>query len=66
MHAELVAARAQLGSLVSREAAGNIVTLRYADGGVLVVNYDTAAAQTAYGPVEGLNCLIVPGEEAAQ
>lgn len=65
MHAELSAARAQLGSLISREAAGNIVTLRY-DGGVLVLNYDTAAAQTAFGPVEGLSYLIVPGEEAAQ
>lgn len=66
MHAELAAARAQLGSLVSREAAGEIVTLRYDSGAVLVINYDTAAAQTAYGPVEGLNYLIVPGEEAAE
>ena len=40
-------------------------TLRYV-GGVLVLNYDTAAAQTAFGPVEGLSYLIVPGEEAAQ
>ncbi|MBQ4579999.1 MAG: hypothetical protein IJA83_05000 [Clostridia bacterium] len=65
MHAELSAVRAQLGSLISREAAGNIITLRYV-GGVLVLNYDTAAAQTAFGPVEGLSYLIVPGEEAAQ
>ncbi len=66
MHAELAAARAQLGSLISRETARDIVTLRYDSGAVLVVNYDTAAAQTAFGPVEGLNYLIVPGEEAAQ
>ena len=66
MYAELAAARAQLGGLVSREAAGEIVTLCYDNGAVLVVNYDTAAAQTAYGPVEGLSYLIVPGEEAAQ
>ena len=66
MHAELAAARAQLGSLISREAAGETVVLKYANGAVLVVNYDTAAAQTAYGPVEGLSYLIVPGEEAAQ
>lgn len=66
MHAELLAARARLGSPISREAAGHIITLRYADGGVLVLNYDTAAAQTAFGPVEGLSYLIVPGEEAAQ
>lgn len=66
MHTELQTARAQLGSLVSREAAGETVTLRYANGTVLVLNYDTVAAKTAYGPVEGLNYLIVAGEEAAQ
>ena len=66
MHAELSGARAQLDSLVSRAAAGETVVLKYANGAVLVVNYDTAAAQTAYGPVEGLSYLIVPGEEAAQ
>ena len=66
MHAELSGARAQLDSLVSREAAGETVVLKYANGAVLIVNYDTAAAQTAYGPVEGLSYLIVPGEEAAQ
>lgn len=65
MQTELNAVRSGLGSLISREAAGKIVTLRH-DGGVLVLNYDTAAAQTAFGPVEGLGYLIVPGEEAAQ
>ena len=66
MHAELDAARVQLGSLISREAAGMIVTLRDDGGAVLVLNYDAAAAQTAFGPVEGMSYLIVPGEEAAQ
>ena len=65
MQTELNAVRSGLGSLISREAAGKTVTLRH-DGGVLVLNYDTAAAQTAFGPVEGLGYLIVPGEEAAQ
>lgn len=65
MQTELNAVRSELGSLISREAAGKTVTLRH-DGGVLVLNYDTAAAQTAFGPVEGLGYLIVPGEEAAQ
>ena len=65
MQTELNAVRSGLGSLISREAAGKIVTFRH-DGGVLVLNYDTAAAQTAFGPVEGLGYLIVPGEEAAQ
>lgn len=62
---ELNVVRSGLGSLIGREAAGKTVTLRH-DGGVLVLNYDTAAAQTAFGPVEGLGYLIVPGEEAAQ
>ena len=65
MQTELNAVRSGLGSLISREAAGKTVTLRH-DGGGLVLNYDTAAAQTAFGPVEGLGYLIVPGEEAAQ
>lgn len=65
MQTELNAVRSGLGSLISREAADKTVTLRH-DGGVLVLNYDTAAAQTAFGPVEGLGYLIVPGEEAAQ
>lgn len=65
MQTELNEVRSGLGSLISREAAGKTVTLRH-DGGVLVLNYDTAAAQTAFGPVEGLGYLIVPGEEAAQ
>ena len=65
MQTELNVVRSGLGSLISREAAGKTVTLRH-DGGVLVLNYDTAAAQTAFGPVEGLGYLIVPGEEAAQ
>ena len=65
MQTELNAVRSGLGSLISREAAGKTVTLRH-DGGVLVLNYDTAAAQTAFGPVKGLGYLIVPGEEAAQ
>ena len=65
MQTELNAVRSGLGGLISRESAGKTVTLRH-DGGVLVLNYDTAAAQTAFGPVEGLGYLIVPGEEAAQ
>ena len=66
LHGELTAARAALGVLVSREAAGDIVTLRYDNGAVLVLNYGTAAADTAFGPLAGLQYLIVTGEEGVQ
>ena len=66
MHGELTAARAQLGDLLSREAAGDIVTLRFDNGAALVLNYGAAAAETFLGPVEGLGYLIVTGEEGAQ
>jgi hypothetical protein len=66
MFTELETARGQLGTPVSREAAGNLVTLRYADGSVLVLNYDTSPAQTGFGTVAGLDYLIVPGKEVLQ
>lgn len=66
MHTELNAVRARLGNLVSRESEQKIVTLRYDDGGILILNYGMAAVQTDFGCVEGLDYLIVPGEGAAE
>ena len=66
MHGELTTARAQLGNVISRETAGDIVTLHLDQGTVLVLNYGTEAAETAYGPVAGLDYLIVTGEGAVQ
>ena len=66
MHGELTTARARLGNVISRETAGDIVTLHLDQGTVLVLNYGTEAAETAYGPVAGLDYLIVTGEGAVQ
>lgn len=66
MHNELISVREQLGNPVSREADGNLVTLRCADDTLLLLNYDPSSVQTAYGTVEGLGYLIVPGKEAVQ
>ena len=66
MHGELTAARVQMGDLLSREAVGDIVTLRFDNGAALVLNYGASAAETALGLVAGLGYLIVTGEEATQ
>lgn len=66
MYGELTAVRVQLGELLSRETAKDIITLRYDNGATLILNYGTTAAETTFGPVESLGYLIVTGEEATQ
>ena len=68
LYGELTAVRTALAGadMVSREASGDTVTLRSADGAALVLNYGTAPCETTFGPVAGLGYLIIPGEEGAQ
>jgi len=68
MYGELTAVRDALGGagIIRRDTVGDVVTLTYGNGAVLVLNYGASAQESPYGPVAGLDYLIVTGEEAAQ